>query len=289
MLNDREYMRQPPRNTVEDARSGFHALIALIIVNVILWLFQLQKDETLLLSPEDFRSGYYWQVFTAMFLHYDFWHLFFNMFSLYVLGSLSAPVIGAKRFLILYIVSGLAGNLLWLGASWNIPHVAILGASGAVAGITIASAMIVPDIQMMLLLIPFPIKLRTMAIILFVLNIMSHIGGIGGNVAYLAHIGGFIGGMLLMRFAFSRYVQWDPLSFLGRLPNDRRYGSRPASPPRGWTVRDDTYAPPPTGRVSQKELDALLDKLSRGGVNSLSEAELERLRQAREQMRTDNK
>ena len=94
--------------------------------------------------------------------------------------------------------------------------------------------------------------------------------------------------MLLMRFAFSRYVQWDPLSFLGKLPNDRR-SSRPASPPRGWTVRDDTYAPPPTGRVSQKELDALLDKLSRGGVNSLSEAELERLRQAREQMRTDNK
>ena len=288
MLNDREYMRRPPRPTIEDARSGFHALIALIIVNVILWLFQLQNDKTLLLSPEGFRSGYYWQVFTAMFLHYDFWHLFFNMFSLYILGSLSAPVIGAKRFLILYIVSGLAGNLLWLGVSWD-ANAVILGASGAVAGITIASAMIVPDIQMMLLLIPFPIKLRTMAIILFVLNIMSHIGGIGGNVAYLAHIGGFIGGMLLMRFAFSRYVQWDPLSFLGKLPNDRRYGSRPASPPRGWTVRDDTYAPPPTGRVSQKELDALLDKLSRGGVNSLSEAELERLRQAREQMRTDNK
>ena len=287
MLNDREYMRRPPRPTIEDARSGFHTLIALIIVNVILWLFGLQRDESLLLSPEGFRSGEFWQVFTAMFLHYDFWHLFFNMFSLYVLGSISAPIIGAKRFLILYLVSGLAGNLLWLGASWD-ANAVILGASGAVAGITIASAMIVPDIQMFLLLIPFLIKLRTMAIILFVLNIMSHLGGAGGNVAYLAHIGGFIGGMLLMRFAYSRYVQWDPLAFLGKLPNDRKVHRQPP-PPEGWTIRNETYAPPPTGRVSQKELDALLDKLSRGGVNSLSEAELARLRQAREQMRTDNK
>lgn len=287
MLNDREYMRRPPRPNPEDVRGGFHALIALIIVNVILWLFGLQNDPDLVLSPEGIRNGQYWQIFTAMFLHFDFWHLFFNMFSLYILGSLSAPVIGAKRFLILYFVSGAVGNLLWLGASWDL-NAALLGASGAVAGITIASAMIVPDIQMFLLLIPFPIKLRTMAIILFVLNIMSHVGNIGGNVAYLAHIGGFIGGMLLMRFAYRRYIQWDPLAFLGggSLPNDRR-GARPAAPPKGWTIRDDSYAPPPTGKVSQKELDALLDKLSRGGINSLSEAELARLRQAREQMRGD--
>lgn len=285
MLNEREYTRRPPRPNPEDIRSGFHTLIALILVNLILFLFGFQRDSSLYLSPAGFRSGEIWQVFTAMFLHHDFWHLFFNMFSLYILGSLSAPVIGAKRFLILYIVSGIAGNLLWLGASWDM-NAAILGASGAVAGITIASAMIVPDIQMMLLLIPFPIKLRTMAIILFVLNVLSHIGGVGSNVAYLAHIGGFIGGMLLMRFAYRRYVQWDPLAFLGgSLPNDHRRSAAP--PPRGWTVRDNTYAPPPTGRVTQQELDALLDKLSRGGVNSLSEAELARLRQAREQMRND--
>lgn len=288
MLNDRDYMRGPARPNPEDVRSGFHALIALIVVNVIFFLFGAHDGRSPLeLSTNEIRDGQYWQIATAMFQHADFFHLFFNMFSLYVLGSLSAPVIGAKRFLTLYIVSGIAGNLLWLGASWDM-NAAILGASGAVAGITIASAMIVPDIQMMLLLIPFPIKLRTMAIILFVLNVLNQIIGGESNVAYLAHIGGFIGGLLLMRFAYRRYIQWDPLAFLGggSLPNDRRTRRQPP-PPSGWTVRNETYAPPPTGRVTQQELDALLDKLSRGGVNSLSEAELARLRQAREQMRND--
>lgn len=284
MLNDRDYMRGPARPTREDALGGFQALIALIVVNVICFLFGMQENEDLMLSPDGFRDGMYWQVVSAMFLHADFFHLFFNMFSLYVLGSLSAPMIGAKRFLVLYFVSGVAGNLLWLVFSWD-QYAAVLGASGAVAGITIASAMIVPNIQMMLLLIPFPIKLRTMAVVLFVLNILSCLGDSGSNVAYLAHIGGFIGGMLLMCTVFKRYIQWNPLAFLGgKLPNDHRRYQSP--PPRGWTVRDNTYAPPPTGRVTQQELDALLDKLSRDGINSLSEAELARLRQAREQMQS---
>ena len=286
MLNEREYMNGPARPSREDMIGGRQTLIALIVVNVICFLFGWQRSDTLLLSPAGIREGYYWQLVTSLFLHHDFFHLFFNMFSLYILGSISAPVIGSKRFLILYFVAGIAGNLLWLIFSWD-QYAAVLGASGAVAGITIASAMIVPNIQMMLLLIPFPIKLRTMAIVLFLINLLSCLGETGSSVAYLAHVGGFIGGMLLMATAYRHYIQWNPLAFLnGKLPNDNRHHHQPP-PPRGWTVRDNSYAPPPTGTVSQKELDMLLDKISRDGINALSEAELARLRQAREQMRGD--
>ena len=235
------------------------------------------------------RHGEIYQIFTAMFMHADFWHLFFNMFSLYVFGSLIAPVLGANRFLILYVASGIAGNLAWLASSWNYNH-ALVGASGAVMGVIIASAMMAPDVRMFLLFIPFPLKLKTMAVIFIGLQLFNQLTvGLSGGIAYVTHLGGFAGGYLIMRFFYRRFVQWDPLAFLSNGGNrsSASYRSR-REPPAGWSVRDEGYAPPPpppSGPVSQKELDALLDKISAGGINSLTEAELQRLRQAREQMR----
>jgi len=265
-----------------------YTLFALIGANILLFLFPAEKLE---LTVAGFREGEIFQVVTAMFLHADFWHLLFNMWTLYIFGALIAPVLGMNRFLILYFVSGIAGNLLWLAASWNFNH-ALIGASGAVMGVILAAAMMVPDVRMYLLFIPFPIKLKTMAIVFILIQVFSQINvGISSGIAYTAHIGGFIGGYIVMRFFYRRYVQWDPLAFLSGGNGPRRHGSsgpRRPSPPPGWSVRDNSYAPPPpppSGPVTQKELDALLDKVSAGGINSLSEAELERLRLAREQMR----
>ncbi len=273
--------------------SGSHALIALIVLNTICYLFPLNKVE-LALTVDGVRQGEAWRLVTAMFLHGDFFHLFFNMFSLFIFGSLIAPLIGAARFLVVYFVSGVAGNLLWLLLSWEAGDAALLGASGAVMGMIMASAMIMPDMKMLLLFIPFPIKLRTLALVFIGIELFNQVNaGAFSNVAYLAHIGGFLGGYLVMRFVYRRFVQWDPVDLLlkkagmssGAPSSARR---RPAPPPSGWTVRNADYAPPPpppTGRVSQQELDTLLDKISAGGINSLTEAELARLRQAREQMR----
>ena len=216
MLGDRDYMRDPrgrgnPSDPVRNARGGFHALIAVIVLNIFCWIMDLKGLE--LYAPA-VKEGEVWRLATSLFQHHDFFHLFFNMFSLYIFGSLIAPILGPKRFLLLYFVSGIAGNLLWMVTSWSSFHV-LIGASGAVMGIIIASAMMLPDIEMFLLFIPFPIKLRTMAIVFICIELFNQISvGTMSGIAYTAHIGGFIGGMLLMRSAFRRFVTWDPLAFL---------------------------------------------------------------------------
>lgn len=289
MLNDRSYMNN--RNDDPDGRSagGIQAVWGLIIANLVCY-FLLGQEIKFALSPAGIRAGYYFQIVSAMFMHYDFFHLFFNMFSLYIFGMLASPILGARRFLILYFVSGVVGNVLWLTSVWNsAAPTTLLGASGAVMGVIIASAMLMPNVDMFILFIPFPVKLRTMAVVFILIELFSQLTGRGGGIAYLAHIGGFIGGYLVMRLFFRRFIRWDPLGFLGgsRADGAGSYTRRP--PPPGWTVRgDDRYAPPPpppSGRVTQQELDMLLDKISARGINSLSEDELTRLRQAREQMR----
>lgn len=278
MLEDRDYMRRRRGGRDEnDPASGMRCLFTLIVVNVVAWI--LFRGHTLALIPGEFQSGAFWQPLTAMFLHDGLWHIFFNMFSLYIFGQIAAPELGPKRFLALYFVSGLFGNLLWLALNWNAPA-ALVGASGAVMGVIMAAAMIAPDVEMFLLFIPFPVKLRTMAIVFLALEIFSELSNRHSNVAYLAHIGGFIAGYLMMTLFFRQYVRWNPLA--GKSGPQRKM-------PHGWHMNGEAPPPPKsgtgTGPVSQRELDYLLDKISREGINALSEQEMERLRQAREQMR----
>ena len=303
MLDDRDYMRRrpEPENTVQ---TGLKCVYALIAINVIAFILTLGQREfainELWLSPDHFIGGMFWQPLTAMFMHDGISHILFNMWGLYIFGGIVAPRLGGRAFLALYLVTGLLGNLVWLAAAWNSPAV-LCGASGAVMAVTAAAAVMAPETPMLLLFIPFPIKLRTMAIVFFVLEIVMEITGRQPGVANLVHIVGFIGGYLFIKFFFRREMLWDPLAALGgrrgyRPTPNRNSGAGDAS---GWTYhrrpdREPDYGPNfSTGsnfgfngtRVSQRELDYLLDKISRTGINSLTEQELQRLRQAREEMR----
>ena len=303
MLDDRDYMRRrpEPENTV---RTGLKCVYALIAINVAAYIFTLAQEpfaiEVLWLNADHFRDGMFWQPLTAMFMHGGLSHILFNMWGLYIFGGIVAPRLGGKAFLALYLSTGLLGNIVWLAAAWNSPAV-LCGASGAVMAVTAAAAVMAPETPMLLLFIPFPIKLRTMAIVFFVLEIVLEITGRQPGVANLVHIVGFVGGYLFIKFFFRREMLWDPLSSLGgrrgyRPPPNRSSDAGNAS---GWTYsrrpdREPDYGPNfSTGsnygfngtRVSQRELDYLLDKISRTGINSLTEQELQRLKQAREEMR----
>jgi len=223
------------------------------------------------------------------------------MWGLYIFGGIVAPRLGGRAFLALYMFTGLLGNLLWLATVWNnAANIVLCGASGAVMAVTAAAAVMAPETPMLLLFIPFPIKLRTMAIVFFALEIVMELSGRQPGVANLVHIVGFIGGYLFIKFFFRREMLWDPLASLGgrrgyRPPPNRNSGGDAS----GWTYhrrpdREPDYGPNfSTGsnfgfngtRVSQRELDYLLDKISRTGINSLTEQELQRLKQAREEMR----
>lgn len=145
------------------------------------------------------------QIITHMFSHADVGHIFFNMLSLFFLGPMVESSIGPKKFLGLYFISGfvalLAHFLIFnlpflLGQTTEIP-LPILGASGAVYGVTIAFATLFPQRELMLLFPPIPIKAWVMAILLIGIGLYQGITGSGGNVAHFAHLGGALAGFVL--------------------------------------------------------------------------------------------
>lgn len=301
MLDDRDYMRRrpEPENRIQTGRS---CVIALIAVNVAVYLFTLAQQrfavDVLWLNPDHFRGGMYWQPLTAMFMHGGFGHILFNMWGLYIFGGIVAPRLGGKGFFALYMTTGLLGNLVWLATAWNSPAF-LCGASGAVMAVTAAAAVMAPETPMLMLFIPFPIKLKTLAIVFFALELVLEFAGGQPGVANLVHIVGFISGYLFIKFFFRREILWDPLNALAGCLGYRPPRNQDAGDASGWTYRrspdrESDYGPNfSTGsnfgfngtRVSQRELDYLLDKISRTGINSLTEQELRRLKQAREEMR----
>jgi membrane associated rhomboid family serine protease len=140
-----------------------------------------------------------WTVVTYMFLHADLWHLLFNMLGLFFFGPRLEGRLGSRRFLALYLVSGVAGALL----SILTPRAAIVGASGALFGIYYGYAHYWPRDRILVWGV-IPVEARVLVIIMTVLALYGGMTG-GGGVAHLAHLGGFMGGFLYVR-ASERYT-----------------------------------------------------------------------------------
>ena len=141
-----------------------------------------------------------------MFLHGGFWHLLGNMWSLYIFGDNIEDHLGSLRYLIFYLLCGLASGLshLILNLHSNVPT---LGASGAIAGVMGAYFLLFPKSRILtlipILFIPFFIEIPAYFFlgIWFFLQFLSAAGSYGsaGGIAWWAHIGGFISGMILLK------------------------------------------------------------------------------------------
>jgi len=289
-------------NYQDNAIAGKKALTLIIIINVVIFgFFALQPNNPLYgnmaLSAPDIRNLKLWELVTYMFLHGGFFHIFFNMYSLYIFGVPVAEELGRVRFLLLYFISGIVGGGLWLTANWESP-VPVIGASGAVFGVMMAMAMLYPNREYMMLFFPVPIKSKTLIIVFAAIEIISEYGNVGGNVAHLAHLGGFVAAYFYLRLFCAPLVAWDPLDFF--FPSSRK------SAPSGWQVHNP---PPPSGNgngngngkfdpknvdfgsyrqdppISRHEIDRILDKLAAQGINSLTKDETETLKKAREQLK----
>lgn len=293
-MSDRNYMGNPLRNSHAWPVS---ALMLIMIANTVVFTIQAMSETrvavpggfvdsdkvtaALALVSTDVQNGQAYRLFTYMFVHGGFAHIFFNMWGLYIFGSLLESRIGAARFFNLYVISGLCGAGLWMLSNWD-SSIPCIGASGAVFGITIATAMFFPDMKIMLLLPPIPMKLKTFAIVFGILEVFFELTGTQRGVAHLAHLGGFLGGYLYIRMLYKNEV-WDIFSFFKSKKSQQSQGLYSMNnPPPGWNVTN-------TEKVSQSELDRILDKMSLGGINSLTETEMETLRKAREQMRAERK
>lgn len=141
-----------------------------------------------------------WQVFTYAFLHGNLMHLFVNMFGLYMFGSPLEHVFGTRRYLAYYfscVLSAAIVQLIVLALSGT--FVPTVGASGGVFGLLLGFAMLFPNQRVMLLFPPIPMRARTFAVVYAVIELMLGVTGTNSGVAHFAHLGGMVGGFLLLR------------------------------------------------------------------------------------------
>ncbi|NOY74370.1 MAG: rhomboid family intramembrane serine protease [Kiritimatiellaeota bacterium] len=292
MLDDRDYMRMgkaPFRSRPPVRSSGMSAVKTIILANIACFLVQLAYPaftENFDLVGAKVLNGEVWRLITSAFLHDDrsilSFHLIFNMWGVYLFGSMLENRIGKAHFYWLYFISGISGSLLW--TLFNQNNIPCIGASGALFGLIVAATMFFPNQELVLLFPPIPMKLKTFSIVFILLAIFfvtgeTDKGGAFGNIAHLVHLGGALGGYIFIKIFHSAGIAWDIF------PKSK--SRSPYKAPSGWSFtgsRDETSDAFGDSPVSQKELDHLLDKISMQGINSLSDEELERLRKAREQM-----
>jgi len=142
-----------------------------------------------------------WQLVTYAFLHGSVLHLAFNMFALYMFGGAIERVFGARRYLVFYFVSVLSAAITQLIVAMFAGAVyPTIGASGGVFGLLLAYAIYFPRNRVMLLFPPIPMPARMFVAIYAVLELFLGVTGSQAGVAHFAHLGGMVGGYLLLRF-----------------------------------------------------------------------------------------
>ena len=135
-----------------------------------------------------------WTAVTYMFLHAGTAHIFFNMFGLYIFGPPVEARLGGRRFATLYFLSGITGAILSLAT----PNFPIVGASGAIYGVMLAFAWFWPRQPLMLWGI-IAIEARWLIVIFTLLSLWGARTG-AGNTAHFAHLGGFVGAWIYLRW-----------------------------------------------------------------------------------------
>ena len=281
MLGDRDYMRSSPGYGYSRPGGDVSIIKKLIIINCIVYFLcsftgdagaRLQYQ--LALTPEGIQHFQFWRLGTYMFAHAGFWHLFFNMYGLYIFGQLLERPLGSRRFLILYLLSGLIGGGLWLLANWN--HLAAcVGASGALFGVMVAAGMAFPQVTFVLLLPPIPVKLWVLVWVYCIIEIFS-LSNAGSSVAHLAHLGGALGGFIYMRRLGCKLTLPD-------IPGIKRFFSfltprpKPFQRPLNSRTDDDP--------IDSAELDRVLDRIAVVGYDKLTEEERALLRRASDKLK----
>ncbi|MET0654326.1 MAG: rhomboid family intramembrane serine protease [Pseudoxanthomonas sp.] len=143
-----------------------------------------------------------WQVITYAFLHGSFTHLFFNMFALYMFGPEIERLIGIKRFTLYYFVCVIGAALvqLWVQSITSGPTGPTVGASGGIFGLLLAYGMAFPRRKLMLIFPPIPMPAWLFVTLYGLLELVLGVSGAASDVAHFAHLGGMLGGLLLILY-----------------------------------------------------------------------------------------
>ena len=227
-------------------------VLRIIAANVVIFLISMAAPQvvTLFMLVPVWVFTRPWTLITYMFLHANIWHLFFNMLGLYFFGPRLELEIGSRHFFWLYLVSGLMGAALSFVFT---PYTSIVGASGAIFGVLYGFAHYWPREPIYIWGV-LPIEARWLVIGMAALSLFGGFGGGGGGIAHFAHLGGFVGGFV--------YIKW-----LGRRRSARKFGAEaPSFSPstadlKRWSriPRDRLH------EVNRAEFDRIMAKLNSAG------------------------
>ncbi len=255
-------------------------VVKLIIANVVVFVLQMLSGDQepgkvgwvsyyFGLSRDGLASGYLWQMVTYMFLHAGVLHILANMLIIYFAGRFVERILGPRKFLTVYFIGGILGGLAQIAFS----PAYLVGASAAGFAILIVFTAIVPEMQITMLLffiIPVRLKAKYLALGAFAVSLMFTVFPPGDNVGHLAHLVGCISGWVYAKFL--GYGSMLP----GREVWDKFRG--PPGGPKPPPVRDARFT------MVDKDIDAILDKISKHGMQSLTPEERQMLEKEREKI-----
>lgn len=275
---------------------------ALLVANVAIFILQTVVDivmraDGLLVRmfgfvPHSAFAGLEaWRFFTYMFLHGGIGHILFNMLGLWMFGAQIEARWGRSPFLLYYLVCGLGGALTYglfnlFGMDSFVPMV---GASGAIYGILLAYGMMFPE-AVILIFFVVPMKAKYAVVLFGLIELLSTVSGSGGGVAHLAHLGGMAAGFVFLKLTIpslragmglrNPWQRWRGKRRLKVVRPDagRPVGGAGASRPAAGPAAGPAPGGPST--AEKAEVDAILDKISREGLHSLTAREQEILRRA---------
>ena len=287
----------------------------LLIINVLAffatWVFEKQGlDLTATFGLHFFmaKDFSFYQLVTYLFMHGSFMHLFFNMFAVWMFGTVMERVWGPKRFLIYYLVCEIGAGIIQEGvqyinyanenlaaydfvmtSSGRITTEAYLnlwttvGASGAVYAILLAFGMTFPNERMFIIPFPFPIKAKWLIGGYIVIEVWSALNTPGDGIAHMAHLGGMLFGFLLIRYwrkhpnieqrfnGQNGFFQQMKKQYENKRRNTFHYQ------PSTETPRWEEHKEKEEDSARQAEIDAILDKIRKSGYDSLTKEEKKKL------------
>ena len=252
----------------------------LLTANVVIYLAQLFTGgrgapsplDSLAMHPHQVVHHFdFWQLLTYMFLHGSFFHIFFNMFTLFIFGCDVERTLGTKKFLHFYFLTGIGGGLVYLLFNWN-SNAVVIGASGAIYGVLVAFAVLFPDrIVTLLLFFVFPIQLKARHLVALFIGIsifsgiQGQIFGMNDGVAHLAHLGGALIGFILIK-GQSVFYNLNASFQIKRFQHRSMVARRKLE----------------EANKKRREIDRILDRINQVGFDGITEKEKKFLKEASE-------
>ena len=244
------------------------AVKGLIIANISVFFIQLllpQMSSYLGLVPLLVVKKYFiWQLFTYMFLHGGFFHLFFNMFVLWMFGSELESRWGRGEFLKYYFMTGIGAGIVYVAARYN-SVIPTIGASGAIYGLLLAYGLSFPN-RYIYLYFFLPIKAKFLVLVFGAIEFIAAFSGSKDNIAHFAHLGGLLAGFLYLKFLRGRGQLWRKVIFVDKKGEDID------------AEIDDTDF--------EDKVNNVLRKLSKVGLEGLTSYERNILEEARKRYRS---